>query len=537
MNVRGCGVNAAGVIRALGLSLAMTFFCLSVFSQTNLGRIAGSITDQSGGAMAGAMVTITDVERGVSRTLVTDASGQYSAPNLTPGTYTVHVQATGFKTVDRQNIPLLTGGDVAVDLTLQPGEQTQTVTVTEELPIVNTTSSAVNSVIENLDIAELPINGRNYVGLSDLRPGIQTNPGGGTDARHSNGQPTEANIWMMDGLNDRGIYGGNPVLGAGNLAGEGATLVPLDTIQEVSFAENPKAEYGFGTGAVINLGFKSGTNALHGTAYAYGRFNALEARNFFATQDADTNLEQFGSSVGGPIKKDKIFFFGGYEGKRVDSSTTVVGTLPTTAAGLGASNSFPDAIAALYKANFTSSQISQLSLNLAGCTLAAGAQGAATCDATKSLFNNGTSSTSRPVQIPNFQHTDNFLVKIDDLVSANNSLHGEYFLGTGNTISNTGSPVQPYWGGATPVRGQGVAIVDVWTLNSNWVNELRGGWHRFDQVIGRLDFFKAGQRLNRRIGFVGNGVADFCVGHGLAVGHQESDFARPQFVHFHRLGS
>jgi hypothetical protein len=346
------GRSVAGAVRVLGVVLAVTLSCLTAFSQTNFGRISGTITDQTGGAMANAKVTVTDVERGTSRVLDVDASGQYSAPNLTPGTYTVKAEAAGFRTVERQNVPVLTGQEVAIDLTLQPGEQNQTVTVTEELPLVNTTSAVVSSTIENRDLAELPVNGRNYVGMSDLRPGIQTNPGGGTDARRSNGQNSENNIWLMDGLNQRGIYGGNPVLGAGNLAGEGATLVPLDTIQEVSFAENPKAEYGFGTGAVINLGFKSGTNLLHGTAYAFGRWSGINAQNPFAALPVNVSLEQFGNSIGGAIKKDKIFFFGGYEGKRTASSATTQATEPTTAAGLGTTLSFPDAIAALEGAGF-----------------------------------------------------------------------------------------------------------------------------------------------------------------------------------------
>ncbi len=476
---------------AITLTLAISLAGLTARAQTNFGRISGSVTDQTGGAVAGTTVTVTDTQRGVSRTLITDDSGQYAAPNLTPGTYAVRAQAQGFRAVERQNIQVLTGAEITVDLTLLPGEQTQTITVTEELPLVNTTSAVINSTIENLDISELPINGRNYVGLSDLRPGIQTNPGGGTDARRSNGQNSENNIWLMDGLSDRGIYGGNPVLGAGNLAGEGATLVPLDTIQEVAFAENPKAEYGFGTGAVINIGFKSGTNALHGTAYAFGRFSALEAQNPFATQKPDTSLEQFGNSIGGPLKKDKIFFFGGYEGKRVNSSTTVAATLPTTAplgGSTGSANSFPDAIADIQQkiaagvkmTNGNPIVISPLSLALAGCTLGP----PVSCDASKGLFNNNTQSTNVPVQIPNFQHTDNFLVKLDDHLSDKHSVHGEYFLGTGDTYSNCGSPVQVWWGCATPVRGQGVTIVHVWTPNSSWVNELRGGWHRFNQIIG-----------------------------------------------------
>ena len=276
-------------------------------------------------------MTVIDTARGINRALTTDDAGQYNAPNLIPGNYTVRATAAGFQTIDRQNVGVEVGQELHVDLTLQPGAQTQTVTVTESLPLVNTTSATVRSTIENQDINQLPLNGRNFQSMTDFRPGVQTKPGGGTDARFTNGQQSEENIWLLDGLFNKGTYGGNSVIGGGNLAGEGSTLVPLDTIQEVTFIENPKAEYGWGTGAIVNLGFKSGTNDLHGSAYAYGRDDAFQARNPFATQKPGTDLEQSGMSLGGPIIKNKLFFFGGYEGKRVTSSTTALINEPTTA--------------------------------------------------------------------------------------------------------------------------------------------------------------------------------------------------------------
>ncbi len=494
---RAVDLNIAKAVRVLGLSVAALLLCLPLFSQSNTGRISGAVTDQTGGAIAGAMVTVTDVARGITRNLTTDDSGEYNAPNLIPGAFTIRAEAAGFQAVERQNIDLLVGQEARVDFTLQPGAQNQTITVTEQIPLVNTTSAAVTATIDNQDITQLPLNGRNFQSMTDFRPGVQTKPGGGTDARFTNGQQSEENIWLLDGLFNKGTYGGNSVIGGGNLAGEGATLVPLDTIQDVTFIENPKAEYGWGTGAIVNLGFKSGTNTLHGSAYAYGHSDALDAKNPFATQKAGTELVQPGMSLGGPIKKNKIFFFGGYEGKRVSSSTTAVSTEPTTATlgggATGIANSFPDAIAALEKTNGycnpaaagCTKPLSQLSLNLAGCTLAPGLTGAATCNASQGLFNySGTVAGSHPVQIPNLQHTDNMLAKIDYHISDKNSLNGEYFLGTGNTYSNTGTPVQPYWGSTTPVRGQGFTVVDVWTPSSSWVNEARGGYHRYNQIIG-----------------------------------------------------
>ena len=136
----------------LGAVVCVLLFSVSLFSQGNFGRILGTVTDQSGGVIAGATVTVIDTQRGVSRTLTTDEAGEYNAPTLIPGTYTVRVEAKGFKTIERQNVVLEVGKEVRVDLTLQPGEQTQTVTVTEAIPLVETTNATLGGTLENTDI-------------------------------------------------------------------------------------------------------------------------------------------------------------------------------------------------------------------------------------------------------------------------------------------------------------------------------------------------------------------------------------------------
>ncbi len=150
---------------------------LPAFSQANLGRILGAVTDQTGGVVAGATLTILDVQRGISRSLTTDNAGEYNAPNLTPGTYTVRAESKGFKTAERSGIPLEVGKDVRVDLTLQPGEQAEKITVTGELPMVETTNATLGGTLSNETINELPLNGRNYQNLLSLRPGVLLFPG------------------------------------------------------------------------------------------------------------------------------------------------------------------------------------------------------------------------------------------------------------------------------------------------------------------------------------------------------------------------
>src|SRR5690242_1464577 len=170
--------RAGRAIQLFGASLGVLLFSLSLFSQGNFGRILGTVTDQTGGVISGATISIIDKDRGVARTLTTDNAGEYNAPTLIPGTYTVRVEAKGFKTTERQNVVLEVGKEIRVDLTVQPGEQVQTVTVTEAIPLVETTNATLGGTLNNTDINDMPLNGRNYQNLLNLRPGVMTQPGG-----------------------------------------------------------------------------------------------------------------------------------------------------------------------------------------------------------------------------------------------------------------------------------------------------------------------------------------------------------------------
>ena len=153
--------------------------------------------------MAGANVTITDVDRNVSRTLTTDASGVYNAPSLLPGTYKIRAEAKGFKATERQNIIVEVGGELRIDLSMQPGEVTQTITVTEALPMVETTNAELGGTLQSQVIANLPLNGRNFQNMLQLRPGVTIYPGGAGSAQSSNGQRPEDNVYMVNGVIDR----------------------------------------------------------------------------------------------------------------------------------------------------------------------------------------------------------------------------------------------------------------------------------------------------------------------------------------------
>jgi hypothetical protein len=230
--------------------------CVPLFSQGNQGRITGAITDQTGGVVAGAAVTVTDVARGSSRALTTNDVGEYNAPNLTPGTYSVRAEAKGFKVVEQQNVLLEVGKEIRVDLSLQPGEVSQTITITEAPPMVETTNATLGGTLSNQTINDLPLNGRNYINLLTLRPGVSVYAGGGAQTRSANGTRAGDIGYLLDGVRHDEVFMGESVLNAAIPAGDSSTSLPIDAIQEFNTEQNPKAEFGWKPGAIINAGLK-----------------------------------------------------------------------------------------------------------------------------------------------------------------------------------------------------------------------------------------------------------------------------------------
>jgi hypothetical protein len=256
-------------------------------------------------------VTVLDVQRGITRTLITDQSGEYVAPSLLPGTYTVRVEFKGFKAVERQKIALEVSQDIRVDLSLEPGEQTQTITVTEEIPLIETTNASLGGTLSNETINDLPMMGRSYQNLLTLRPGMMIYPGGGGWTMSTNGSRPEENQFILDGLTNDNPLQGLTIINGPGVAGDAATILPIDAIQEIKIEENPKAEYGGKPGAVVNVGLKSGTNSIHGTAYAFGRDSALDARNFFDVAPEPQRavaLEHMARRSAVPSRRTSCFF-------------------------------------------------------------------------------------------------------------------------------------------------------------------------------------------------------------------------------------
>ena len=267
------------VARSMIIGLGVLLLSCPLFSQSSTGRILGDVRDPSDALIIGATVEITDVQRGITRSLETDGAGEYVAPNLEPGIYKITVTKTGFKRFERTNVQLEVASDVRIDVVLQPGDTTQTVIVNEEVPLLNTTSSTLGGTLSNEEITDLPLNGRNYENLLQLRPGVVRYPGGGFSTTSTNGLRAEDNVYVVDGLFNSEPFSGQSIINGAGIAGDSATILPIDAIQEFNLIENPPAEYGWKPGAIVNVGLKSGTNALHGTGFAFGRDTPLDARN------------------------------------------------------------------------------------------------------------------------------------------------------------------------------------------------------------------------------------------------------------------
>src|SRR5690348_15219652 len=487
--------SIARVMRNTTVTLAVTLALLSLplFSQTNTGRILGNVHDTTDAVVVGATVTITDTQRGVARTLTTDAAGGYTAPNLNPGVYAVRVTAPGFKNVDRQNIQLEVAQDVRLDFSLEPGSTSETVTVTSEVPLVNTTSSTLGGTLSNETISELPLNGRNFQKLLELRPGVYIFPGGGKWSQSTNGLRAEHNVYILNGIDTIEGFSSQSVLNAAPVFGDATSILPIDAIQEFNTQQNPKAEYGWKPGGIVNVGLKSGTNTLHGTAYAFGRDSALDATNPFIPAGGpkqETAIEDFGGTIGGPIRKDKLFFLAGYEGQRNSIGAPATVNIPTRAHLGNTGQSLLDACNALPG----TTPPKALSLRMAGLLY----NGVGNCAADPNnagIFQDGAST--KFLSLPTGTATlDNALGKVDYHISEKHSLSGEYFLGNYTGLGPQGTVVHPYWETNTHSRVQIAGAHWTWVPSSRIVNEARWGLNRVYQPsipgdcqqIGQPDF-------------------------------------------------
>ncbi len=305
-------------------------------AQTTSSTIAGVVRDEQRSVVPGAGVTVTNTETGMVRHIVTDEGGRYRIPQLAPGVYELKAEVAGFQTEVRKGLTLTVASEEVVDFTLKVGDVTQRIEVTGEAPLVQTTASSVSSLVDEHALNDLPLNGRSFIELVRLQDGVNAIRAAGTGAAYSFGQHIsvagsnpESNNFMMDGTNISTYQG----LGHG---GVGGGMPGVEAVKEFRvLSHNYSAEFGRGTGAMINAVTKSGTNSFHGSLYEFIRNDNLDARKFFDQQKPEFKRNQFGASAGGPIRKNKAFFFVNYEALRERLGQTFIPTVPTAAARQG----------------------------------------------------------------------------------------------------------------------------------------------------------------------------------------------------------
>jgi carboxypeptidase family protein len=306
--------------------------------------LTGLVVDTSGGVLPGATVTVTNTETNVSRSAVTDVSGRWIVPALPPGSYTVKFEMPGFATTTRSGVVLALGQAVTVDVALPVGGTREEVTVTAESPLLQTGRTELSSVVTQKFIDNLPINGRDFISFSVITPGVSTDrtPQQGASATSGlsfTGQRARSNNIMVDGLDNN-----DPVVGAVR------AVFSQEAIREFQvLADSYSAEFGKASGGVVNIVTKSGTNELRGNAFFYFRDKALNAKNYFDQYDlfgnpitldkAPYNQKQWGATVGGPLLKNRSFFFASFE--RTDTADSRLVTIDPTAAALLNSLGFP----------------------------------------------------------------------------------------------------------------------------------------------------------------------------------------------------
>src|SRR5919199_5133176 len=310
----------------------------SGIAQITSATISGTVKDQTNAVLPGADVTVKNADTGLTRSAVTDANGYFTISGLPPGTYETRASLSGFGTAV-ERVTLAVAQEAGLTLTLKLTGTEESITVVGTAALVDTRSAAMSAVVTEKTISELPLNGRNYIDLALLQPGVNSFTEKDSTASSNrgtklniNGMSFRSNSYLLDGANMRG-YAGTATVSAAE------TTLGVETIQEFRVVTNAySADYGRAMGGVISLVTKSGTNAFHGSGFEFFRDSAMDARNYFDRGDDPPPFKrnQFGMSAGGPIRRNRMFFFGGVERLQEDLGLTNTAFVPSDAARSGA---------------------------------------------------------------------------------------------------------------------------------------------------------------------------------------------------------
>lgn len=319
----------------LALACLVSMLPAGAAAQTTGGTISGTVVDETRAALPGVTVTIREVETGTQRVVVTDAEGRYQAELLQPGSYTITVELAGFQTNVREAIPLSVGQRAVVNFPLKVGQLEERITVSGTVPMVNTTQGGVTGLVEQQQIRDLPLNGRDFSQLTLLQPGVLATPttakavdrGMGTQVAVAGARPNQISF-LLDGADVNSQGNQSPGSAAGGMLG-------VESVREFQILVNSySAEHGRSAGGIVSAVTRSGTNSLRGAGFEFHRNDSFDAKTYFDAEDEPKppfTRNQFGGYMGGPIKRDQTFFFGSYEGLRQDLTRTRIVRVPSRA--------------------------------------------------------------------------------------------------------------------------------------------------------------------------------------------------------------
>jgi outer membrane receptor protein involved in Fe transport len=458
-------------------------------AQTFRGTILGTVTDPNGAVVPHATVTAKNLGTGIERSTTTDDFGNYTLAELQTGTYEIKVQGSGFQIATVSNIVVEVSAERRVDVALAVagGESTVIVAANNQ---VETTNNTLGGTISTREVADLPVNGRDFTKFLVMVPGATGDPSGATDSPGSfglfsaNGNRGRANNFLLDGTDMNDGYRNLPAINEAGVFGTPATILPIEAISEAAILSNFESEYGRNSGAIVNIVTKSGTNSFHGSLFEFFRNNALDARNLFNPKpDPQTAFRnnQFGGALGGPIVRNRTFFYFAYEGQRerVGLNSTARVPDPREIAALGGASN--PVIAALLARNPWPAPNRPLSL----------------FDSTGAPNLFVTTRASNDV--------DSLIGKVDHQFNKDNQFTGRYFFGNSNQsfpLAILGGNVLPGYNTVTPTRVSVVSLSYLKILSATKVNEARFGYNRF-----REGFFPEDSSFDPRTIGLNNGIA------------------------------
>jgi hypothetical protein len=495
----------------LGVAVAV---CISLVpaalaAQSVSGTILGVITDSTGAVMPGATVTLTNTGTGLVRVLLADSSGEYTAPSLPTGRYAVKAELSGFKTVTVADVELGVDQRQRVNIRLELGAMEESITVTGTSPLVQTASSELGTTVQEEQIRTLPLNGRNFVNLTRTVPGVVRGiPGANIDGAGSlawrasasfsaNGQRPRDNNYMLDGVDNNETWLQTVVL-----------FPSVDALDEFKLQTSTySAEFGRSLGGVVNLQIKSGANVMHGSVFEFHRNDAFDANNFFNNRAGrpkpDFKQHQFGGTAGGPIIKDRTFYFSDYQGYRVTQGQTFLSTVPSARMRAG---DFSEINRIIYDPltgqPFAGNVIPQARWDPASRAVL----GQLIPEANTGGSRSATGQTIQNYLInPNMQRQDNqFDVKVDHNVSTNNRAFGRYSFQKTHRLQPAtlphGDAGVTFGAGDGNIKAQGFAFNDTHTFRSNLLNEFRAGWSSIKFFMTPIDY---NQNLAQAVGIPG----------------------------------